>query len=389
MKTKSSIQFCMILSLGIFLIGSTHLNAQSTFMNPFTGNLEAGSVKGTFCMPGMEVWGGSVVKHDDGMYYMLASAWPANEGHWVWATSSRILVAVSKSPEGPYTFVNTVTPFRDKRYWDGGSTFNPVIKKHKNTYYLFYTGTTYDFERPEKDPMGLRDERFSIAWDNKRIGVATANHPMGPWKRFEKPIIEPREGHWDKVLTSNAAPVIHDDGSVTLFYKSSNIPHAERQEVDKIDDLPRFIIGVAKADSVFGEYKRLGDDDGMINIEGQFVSLEDPFAWHDGTNYHMVVKNFNTEFSDEEGGAIYLRSSDGVTFRLPEDAAQVYSKIVFWEEGIKTVQKRLEKPSILMENGKPAWMFNATMFDSKEKMHCNCESCVYNVTFRIKDPARF
>lgn len=390
MKTEK-LSFLLFAAFLIVISSNNHVSAQDDFKNPLAGNLEAGSVKGAFYLSGNEVWGSSVIQHEDGKYYMFASAWPAASGHWIWATSSQIVIATSDTPEGPYEFKKTAIAFRDKKYWDGGSIYNPVIKKHKDTYYLFYTGTTYGFKRPKNETLYNRnDERFYIAWENQRIGVATSKHPMGPWKRYDKPIISPREEQWDQVMTTNAAPIIHEDGSVTLFYKSSNLPMPERFKKDKNgnyirkNNLPRFIIGVAKADHIFGEYRRTGENEGTINIEGKLVDLEDPFAWYDGTNYHMIIKNFDKEFSDEAGAALYLRSKDGVSWQLPSNDPKAYSQKITWKEGMTFELHRLEKPSILFENGKPAWLFAAAYFGKKNEKYCATPSCVYNIVFKIK-----
>ena len=387
MKTsKHNFKLLTMFGFLILIIGNNYIFTQERFTNPMAGNLEAGSVKGAFCMPEHDVWGGSVIHHEDCKYYMFANAWPANAPGGIYTTSSQIVLAVSDSPDGPYEYKKKIIPFRDKKYWDGGSAFNPALRKYNGTFYLFYTGNTYPFDRPNSnESIGKKgDTIFDIAWNNKRIGVATAKNPLGPWKRYDKPIIETRKEHWDCVLTSNAAPVIHDDGSVTLYYKSSNIPHEDRPPKKLIDGVPRFSIGVAKADHVFGTYRRLGKDDGRINIEGQFIALEDPFAWHDGDYYYMVVKNFEKEFSDENGAALYIRSEDGVNWHLPSNTAKAYSQQLTWKEGISMEVRRLEKPHILFENGKPAWLFAACNLGNINKKHCGCKSCVYNVVFKIK-----
>ena len=376
--------FFILISLSL---ASFNTNAQEPFKNPFFDNLEPGSYKGSFYMEGSKVWGTSVIQHDDGKYYMFASVWSDSTGKA--QVTSQIAVAVSDKPEGPYEYIKIILPRRDKKYWDGRISHNPAIQKHEGTYYLFYTGNTYSFDWP-KDIVGNRDPRFFEAWNNKRVGVATAKHPLGPWKRYDEPLLKTRPGHWDLGITSNAAPIIHDDGSVTIFYKGTNLPMPERFERDEDGNhilkngLPRFIVGVARADNVFGPYERLGEHDGMISIEGQFVSLEDPYAWYDGTYYHMVVKNFDQEFCDEKLAALYIRSKDAVHWKLPEDEPRAYSREVTWKEGMTTYQPRLEKPSILFENGKPAWFFLATRFSDENNELCQCESCVYNVVFKIK-----
>jgi hypothetical protein len=380
LQVTSNMQMMKIVILLFFLCSLAGCNSKKSG-NPFSERLEAGSINGSFSLDDYVVWGASVVRHDDGKYYMFVSVYPGNSlGSWV--THSQVALATADKPEGHYKFEKYVLPYRGKEYWDGMMTHNPTIQKHGDTYYLFYTGVTYDFDRPERR-VNNRDPEFWEAWHNKRIGVATAKHPAGPWTRYDKPIIEPREGQWDLVQTSNPAPVIHKDGSVTLIYKSSNLFFPERFEIQEKDDLPRFILGVARADHVFGEYRRLGDNDGLINIDGSLLSLEDPYVWHDGKLFHMIVKNF-TQLRNAEGmGAIYIWSRDAVNWYSPEDNAGVYSRDVTWAEGFKTSQVRLERPQLLFEDGRPAYLFLATNFREEDMQYSRNKGNIYNVVFKV------
>ena len=45
----------------------------------------------------MSIWGGSLVKGEDGLYHMFYSRWPKKLG-WVWVSHSEIAHAVSVSP---------------------------------------------------------------------------------------------------------------------------------------------------------------------------------------------------------------------------------------------------------------------------------------------------
>lgn len=104
-----------------------------------------------FYMKDYWVWCGSVIKGDDGKYHMFASRWPIDlpfKNHWL--TNSEIVHAVSDTPEGPYEFSDVALPPRGEQYWDGKMTHNPAIRKHGDTYLLFYTGTTYKGDMPDE-----------------------------------------------------------------------------------------------------------------------------------------------------------------------------------------------------------------------------------------------
>ena len=46
--------------------------------NPFTGKLGHPAIEGTLILDDYDVWGGSVIRHSDGRYYMFVSIWPAD-----------------------------------------------------------------------------------------------------------------------------------------------------------------------------------------------------------------------------------------------------------------------------------------------------------------------
>ena len=59
---------------------------------------------------------------------------------------------------------------------------------------------------------------------------------------------EAAQQKWDAMMVTNPAAVIHDDGSVLLYYKA--VAH----------DRGRFAYGVAKAESLTSSFQRLRDD---------------------------------------------------------------------------------------------------------------------------------
>ena len=125
-----------------------------------------------------------------------------------WVSNSEVVLASADTPEGPYQFEKVVLPQRGPDFWDGMMTHNPTIHKHNGKYVLFYIGSTYDFERPTER---ISQEVYGQIWNRKRIGVAVADSPFGPWRRPDAPILQPRPGKWDGAIISNPAAVIHED----------------------------------------------------------------------------------------------------------------------------------------------------------------------------------
>jgi hypothetical protein len=142
-------------------------------------------------------------------------------------------------------------------------------------------------------------------------------------------------------------------------------------------------MGAAHAVHPCGEYKRLGDDDGLIKIEGKLSSLEDPFVWYDGENYHMIIKNFEDDIIKDKMASIYVWSDNAYEWYLPKDDPMVYNREVTWKEGITTVQRKLERPQVYFEHGKPAYIFLGTDFrkDYYDVVPNPVET--YNVVFKV------
>lgn len=340
-------------------------NAQPKKDNVFYQNWDKSPKEGSFKMDDWIVWGGSVVKGEDEKYYMFASRWPKNLTMSAWATNSEIVLAVSDTPQGPYKFKQVVLPARGKQYWDGMMTHNPNIHYHNGKYILFYIGITYDFEQP-KNIIPTR-ELYEKAWNNKRIGIAIADSPTGPWKRMDKPIIEPRKNMWDGAVTSNPAAVIHEDGSVLLIYKSAPVPYPERNK----NGTMRF--GVAKADHYLGPYKRVTEDNKII-IKPIDTNVEDPYVWYDGTKYLMLAKCMNESITGEHGAGFIATSKNGIDWETPKNPI-AYSKEVELSDGSKQKMPKLERPQVLLENGIPTYVFFACR---------NSKSEIFNIVRPIK-----
>lgn len=320
------------------------------FPNPFQGALGPAPVDGSFKMENYIVWGASPIRHDDGRYYLFASRWLKKLGMRNWVVNSEIVLASSDHPEGPYRFEKVVLPSRGPGFWDGMMTHNPTIHRHGNKYILFYVGTTYDFPRPTTT---VSREIYERVWNGKRIGVAVADSPFGPWKRADQPILEPRPGEWDGAITSNPAPVVHEDGSVLLIYKSAPVPYPARNQNRALH------LGVAAASHYLGPYQRLKSGR-RIEIRGaEEAHVEDPYIWRTGERYHMVAKVFSDTITGEREAGFYAFSKDGVAWSLPAEA-KAYSRTVAFADGTERTQTKLERPQVLVQSGKPTHIFFAT-----------------------------
>jgi len=314
-------------------------------MNDFATRLQPAVVGGGYREPEHWVWCGSVVRGDDGQYHMFASRWtkavPFSPN---WLTNSRVVRAVSPTPEGPYIYAEDVLPPRGEAFWDGKMTHNPTIHRSGDTFLLYYTGTTYpDPEPTDGAPIA---EQGTAAHANQRIGLATAPSPAGPWTRRDQPTLQPRPDKWDALMTTNPAPLVKADGSVLLLYKSVL---ARGQPI-------RY--GIAGAERFDAPYHRLSDE--PFNPLGDpSVSYEDAYVWHEKGQYRMIFNDIHGHITGEDHAGGMAVSDDGVDWRLA-DPPKAYSRTIPWDDGQTTTQGSFERPQLLVENGQPTHLFAAT-----------------------------
>ena len=296
------------------------------------------------------IWGSSVIKGEDGKYHMFASRWSKDVGFGNWVSNSEVVRAVSDTPAGPYTFQEVVLSPRGPEFFDGMCTHNPRIIKYKDKYLLYHFGNTYDFPMPTKENPNMTEDQWRAAWMNKRVGLAISDSVYGPWERADKPVIEPRPGHWDASITSNPAPAVDPKtGKILLMYKSST------------DGLvPPLLLGVSMASSPRGEYKRLSEDPifRFETADNNRIDVEDPYIWWAGDHYEAIVKDRSGEICGEEGGGVHCWSDDGVKWEL-FDKLKAYSRNILWEDGTRTHQNHFERPFLLIEDGQPTHLFAA------------------------------
>jgi len=310
---------------------------------PFSQRVKPVPVDGGFRMDGYWVWCGSVIGGEDGRYYMFASRWsrklPMFAGYIL---SSEIVRAVSDTPYGPYRFLETVLPAGDPDAWDGRMAHNPSIHKWGDTYLLYYIGSTFSgpiASASEAERKAQCDESYS----NIRIGLATSHSLAGPWKKMDRPILEPRPGKWDAQIVTNPAPCVRDDGRVILYYRS-NTPEGLR-------------IGVAEASTFDGPYHRLVDDP-VLQLPGEDF-VEDPFVWWAKDHYEMLAKDMQGGITGERHAGAHFQSEDAIHWRLMEPP-KAYSRTITFENGDKMQLGCLERPQLLFDGNKsPICLFAA------------------------------
>jgi len=308
----------------------------------FHARLLPAPLNGGFRLDGFWVWCGSVIKGDDGKYHMFASRWPNSTPFSpYWLTNSEIVHAVSSTPEGPFEFSDVALPPRGSKFWDGQMTHNPAVRKFGDTYLLYYTGTTYQGQRPSAtNPVGETDALKLEAHQGERIGLATSKSPYGPWQRLDKPILDVVPHSWEQYLVSNAAPLVLKDGRVMLYYKG-------------VEKLRVNAIGLAIADCPTCEYKRVSNQ--PLNLG---IGAEDPFIWQENGKFKALMLDHERRYSPDKE-IFYAVSDDGLRWRVPRNAIAV-SRKVLWAGGATKKMNSTERPNVLSENGKPTHVYFAT-----------------------------
>jgi hypothetical protein len=312
---------------------------------PFAEAILPAVVHGGFRRDDAWIWCGSVIRGEDERYHMFASMWEKTVPFTYWVTNSMIVHAVADTPEGPFHYKEDVLTPRGSRFWDGMMTHNPTIHRFQDRYLLFYTGTTYEGERPGPG-LDVPEKVKRQAGANQRIGMAVAPSPDGPWQRPYAPCLDVRPGHWDAQMTTNPAPCIHDTGDTLLLYKSKSGPRRPTR------------YGVARASTPFGPFGRVGPERPIVFGDAS-TPYEDAYVWFRNGMYHMLFNDLKGVLTGEDHAGAYALSIDGIDWRL-HPRPRAYSRTVTWSDGTVTTQGSLERPQLLIEHGRPTHLYAAT-----------------------------
>lgn len=307
--------------------------------------------KSVFKMEGYHVWCGTMVDGTDGLYYLYFSRWPAEFGHRAWLTHSEVAYAISDNPTGPFEFKGIALKGSGGDNWDADMIHNPTVIKVNGKYYMYYTGN-----RGNSDLLNQPVVTEADWWEyrnNQRVGVAVADHPAGPWKRFDKPVIDVTPCSYDHLMTSNPTAAQGQDGKIYLVYKAvGDGPMPKGGAV---------ICGVAVSDNPLGPFVKQPEPI-MVNPEEDW-SVEDPFIWWQDNQFYALVKDFQGYFTMKGKNTVALfESKDGINWG-PAKHPFAFDREIFWEDG--TIQKvaRLERPQLWLKDGKPAVLFCAAVED--------------------------
>ncbi|WP_158967521.1 glycoside hydrolase family protein [Paraglaciecola sp. L3A3] len=296
-----------------------------------------------FIDPDYYIWGASMVEDDQGQYHLFYSRWPKAYGHNAWLTHSEIAHAVADSPTGPYKHLDVALPARGQEYWDGLDTHNPTVHKFGDKYYLYYMGNTGD---------GKISKGFNWSHrNNQRIGVAVANHPNGPWKRSDKPLIDissNKDAH-DALMVSNPSIAQRADGKFVLVYKA----------VGKQKALPGggpVVHLVALSDNPDKDFVKQANP--VFTKPGEAFPAEDPYIWSQDSQLWAIVKDMHGAFSEVGQSLVLFESTDGLDWHVATNPLVSKLQINWRATGIHKVA-HLERPQLWLKDGVPKVLFAA------------------------------
>jgi len=197
--------------------------------------------------------------------------------------------------------------------------------------------------------------------NNQRVGVAVAEHPSGPWKRFEKPVVDVTRGSFDHLMTSNPTAAKGPDGRIYMVYKAVG---------DGV--MPKggaVICGIAIAEDPLGPFVKQPEPI-MVNPEEGW-SVEDPYIWYQEFRFYALVKDFQGYFTKRGKSTVALfESPEGIHWE-PAENPFAFDRSIQWEDG--EVQKFvcLERPQLWLKDGIPAVLFCAAAVDESKTISFN------------------
>lgn len=290
-------------------------------------------------MEGYYTWCNSPIFGPDGKVHVFFSRWDSKKGMGGWLNSCEICHAIADTPESEFKFVEKVLTPRGLGFWDGTSCHNPFITEMDGKYCLFYMGNS------------------NGKTDTKRIGLATATSLNGPWTRPDAPLLLPgEEGEWDDHCTTNPAVIKHDN-KYMLFYKSWNTKEY-KESTGLIKGNRKY--GLAIADKLEGPYiKHVHNPVIDFSKTPGNKQLEDAFVWKEDNRIKLICRDMGL-INHEYG--LLMNSKNGTKWSDPEIAYYNLKHYINLPEPPSNLKKygRLERPQLLLKDGKPKYMFTAS-----------------------------
>ncbi|MCX6216715.1 glycoside hydrolase family protein [Spirosoma sp.] len=323
--------------------------------------------------PDWFIWGGGMVRTADGVCHMLFARWPRKEGFNAWVTHSEIAHATSNDPLGSWTVTGSIFE-RRPGFWDADNLHNPLIQEFDGKYYLYYSGNF--------GPRNGTKDGWWIHRNNQRLGVAVADHPAGPWKRFDKPLLDRTPGSFDGLLVNSPTVARSRAGQYVMVYKGVSegpMPFGGKVRM-----------GLATATNPLGPWKK--ENITLFDHPTEPFPTDDNFIWYQPTGngegrFYAIVKDYRGFYtkqarpgSVEKESLVLFTSETGRDWTLAAHPF-VSDFHLRWANGsVSDRLHRLDQPQVWLENGKPSVLFLAV----KAKDDADDSDISYNIQIKLK-----
>jgi hypothetical protein len=303
--------------------------------------------------PGYIVWGASMVQDEEGTCHLFYCRWKGRLQR-DWYMRSEIVHATATTPQGPYTPQGVVLTKRPQGadLWDGLASYNPTVMRFGDKYYLYYTGCNGSNRRIRQPDGSFRSSPNGTPLA-QRVGVAVADHPAGPWRRMDKPLVDLSDEGFDSQMVCNPTVTRGGDGRYMMVYKCS-------------DGSPKagggIYLTVAFSDSPTGPFEKTGKK--ILAHPDSTFAVEDPFVWWEDGKYRIIVDDQHGDFSGAKG-LILFESEHGLDWRKSDPFVLSRCQIA-WEDGEVEKTHHFERPQIWRKDGKPAVLFAAVARENGE-----------------------
>ncbi len=294
---------------------------------------------------GMHVWGSSPVIGPDGRVHLYVAQWPMDTrpNFSGWYKDCEIAHYVGDTPEGPFEFVRVAVPDEGGLF---NSPHNPTVQKIDDLYVLCFIVNENSTLKSQRIVMFVADD-LDDTW--RPAGGAEADGTI------LRKSTNPTDWNFTAQLGVSNPTLIKHQGKYLLYDKSvvKKDPAAKRG---------RYTYGVAISDTLEGPYSHFPEQVTEVGM-----GIEDAYAFSMNDSVYLISRDFGSK-KGSHGGGLLWKSSDGLSFPSSE-VTRSYEHLSHYigEDALKEAKVyrgdlsgRLERPQVLMIDGKPAYLYMAT-----------------------------